>query len=143
MLFERNIVHSYKNLIIAATGTGKTAISAFDFKDYNKQFKKEHGRNARLLFVVHREKILNQARSTYCSVLVDSNFGEIWTGKTKPGYNSSLEHLFITIQTLNNNWDTFERMGPDYYDYIVIDEVHHSAAGVIVSSLIDLSPRYL
>lgn len=127
--FERNIVHSYKNLIIAATGTGKTAISAFDFTDYNKKFKKEHGRNARLLFVVHREKILNQARSTYCSVLVDSNFGEIWTGKTKPGYNSSLEHLFITIQTLNNNWDTFERMGPDYYDYIVIDEVHHSAAG--------------
>lgn len=127
--FERDIVHSYKNLIIAATGTGKTAISAFDFKDFNKKYIKEHGRNARLLFVVHREKILRQARSTYRSVMVDSNFGEIWTGNIKPGRTSNLDHLFITIQTLNNNWDTFDRMGVNYYDYIVIDEVHHSAAG--------------
>ena len=127
--FEREIVKSSKNLIIAATGTGKTAISAFDFKDYNKRCLKEKGRHARLLFVVHREKILKQARSTFRSVMVDGNFGEIWTGRIQPGFRSSLEHLFITIQTLNNNWDTFERMGSDYYDYVVIDEVHHSAAG--------------
>lgn len=127
--FERQMVHSNRNLIIAATGTGKTAISAFDFKDYNKQCLKEKGRPARLLFVVHREKILKQARSTFRSVMVNGNFGEIWTGRIAPGFRSNLEHLFITIQTLNNNWDTFERMGADYYDYVVIDEVHHSAAG--------------
>ena len=127
--YEREIVHSYKNLIIAATGTGKTAISAFDFKDFNAKFQKEHGRMARLLFVVHREKILKQARQTFRSVMVDSNFGEIWTGRISPGFRSNLNHLFITIQTLNNNWDTFAQMGRQYYDYVVIDEVHHSAAG--------------
>ena len=127
--FERQMVHSYRNLIIAATGTGKTAISAFDFKDYNKRCIKEKGRKARLLFVVHREKILKQARSTFRSVMVDGNFGQIWTGRISPGFRANLDQLFITIQTLNNNWDIFSQMGADYYDYIVIDEVHHSAAG--------------
>ena len=77
--YEREKRNNYRNLIIAATGTGKTAISAFDYKDYNQQFKKENSREARLLFIVHREKILKQARSTYRSVMVDGNFGEIWT----------------------------------------------------------------
>lgn len=127
--FERNQLKSFKNLIIAATGTGKTAISAFDFKDFNKKLFSEKGRKARLLFVAHREKILKQARSTFRSVMVDANFGEIWTGRIAPSTRSSIDHLFITIQTLNNNRDTFERLGADYYDYIVIDEVHHSQAG--------------
>lgn len=125
--YEREIVHSYKNLIIAATGTGKTAISAFDFKDFNQQCLKEKKRSARLLFVVHRERILKQARSTFRSIMVDRNFGQLWTGNYRP--NGTLEHLFITIQTLNNNWDTFSRMGKDFYDYVVIDEVHRSQAG--------------
>lgn len=127
--YEREIIGSNKNLIIAATGTGKTAISAFDFKDFNKRCIVEHQRKARLLFVVHREKILKQARSTFRSVMVDPNFGEIWTGNHQPNYGSNLDHLFITIQTLNNNWDIIDRMGADYYDYVVIDEVHRSAAG--------------
>ncbi len=127
--FEREMMHSYKNLIIAATGTGKTAISAFDYKDFNKKIIKDYGRQARLLFVSHREKILKQARSTYRSVMVDGNFGEIWTGRIAPSSRGNLERLFVTIQTLNNNWDIFERMGADFYDYVVIDEVHHSASG--------------
>lgn len=139
--FERQMIHSYRNLIIAATGTGKTAISAFDFKDYNKQCIKEKGRKARLLFVVHREKILKQARSTFRSVMVDGNFGEIWTGRIAPSFHSNLDHLFITIQTLNNNWDTFEQMGADYYDYIVIDEVHHSAADSYLELFVRFKPE--
>lgn len=127
--FERDHLHSYRNLIIAATGTGKTAISAFDFKDFNKSLLKKNGRKARLLFVAHREKILKQARSTFRSVMVDANFGEVWTGKSAPSHSGNLDQLFITIQTLNNNWDLFESFGSNYYDYIVIDEVHHSQAG--------------
>lgn len=127
--YEREVIKSKKNLIIAATGTGKTAISAFDFKDYNKRCIEEKGRKARLLFIVHREKILKQARWTFRSVMLDANFGEIWTGRIQPNAQSDLSHLFVTIQTLNNNWDTIERMGADYYDYVVIDEVHHSKAG--------------
>ena len=127
--YEREIIHSYRNLIIAATGTGKTAISAFDFKDFDKRMVKEKGRHARLLFVVHREKILKQARSTFRSVMVDANFGEIWTGRIAPSKSGNLSHLFTTVQTLNNHWDTILLMGADYYDYVVIDEVHHSQAG--------------
>lgn len=128
--YERCQVNSFKNLIIAATGTGKTAISAFDFKDFDKVTIKEKGRKARLLFIAHRDKILKQSRETYRSVMVDANFGEIWTGFTTPSSRGNLDQLFITVQTLNNHWeDTFERLGADYYDYIVIDEVHHSAAG--------------
>lgn len=127
--FERNNVHSYKNLIIAATGTGKTAISAFDFKDFNETIKAQKNRTARLLFIAHREKILKQARATFRSVMIDANFGEIWTGRTDPSLHGNLEHLFISVQTLNNKMDVFERLGSDYYDYIVIDEVHHSQAG--------------
>lgn len=126
--YEREKRGNYRNLIIAATGTGKTAISAFDYKDFNSQFKKEKGREARLLFIVHREKILKQARSTYRSVMVDGNFGEIWTGNIRPSYNSNLDHLFITIQTLNNHIEELSAFGADYYDYIVLDEVHHSQA---------------
>lgn len=139
--YEREIAHSNKNLIIAATGTGKTAISGFDFKDYNKRCIQEKGRKARLLFIVHREKILKQARSTFRSIMVDGNFGEIWTGRIQPSYSSNLEHLFITIQTLNNNWETIERMGCDYYDYVVIDEVHHSQAGSYRSVFEKLKPE--
>ena len=127
--YERDVVHSNRNLIIAATGTGKTAISAFDFKDFDKRMVKKNGRHARLLFVVHREKILKQARSTFRSVMVDANFGEIWTGRISPSRNGNLNHLFTTIQTLNNHWDDILLMGADYYDYVVIDEVHHSQAG--------------
>lgn len=139
--FEREMMHSYKNLIIAATGTGKTAISAFDYKDFNKKIIKAYGRPARLLFVAHREKILKQARSTYRSVMVDGNFGEIWTGRVAPGLRGNLEKLFVTIQTLNNNWDVFERMGAEYYDYVVIDEVHHSAAGSYRELLSRMKPK--
>ena len=139
--YEREIIHSYKNLIVAATGTGKTAISAFDFKDYNKRCIQEKKRSARLLFIVHREKILKQARYTFRSVMVDANFGEIWTGQIQPSTESDLEHLFITIQTLNNNWDTIRKMGSDYYDYVVIDEAHHSKAGSYASIFNNLTPE--
>lgn len=139
--FERSRINSYKNLVIAATGTGKTAISAFDFKDYNKETQQKKSRNARILFVAHREKILKQARSTFRSVMVDANFGEIWTGRIAPGSRSNIDHLFITVQTLNNNLDTFERLGKDYYDYIVIDEVHHSQAGSYREIFTRFSPK--
>lgn len=127
--FERNHANSFKNLIIAATGTGKTAISAFDFKDFDKQFRKEKQRKARLLFIAHREKILKQARATFRSVMVDANFGELWTGRIAPSLSGNLDNLFVTIQTLNNNHERFEALGADFYDYVVIDEVHHSQAG--------------
>lgn len=126
--YERVVLNSYRNLIIAATGTGKTAISAFDYKDFNKTFRKKHQRNARLLFVVHREQILKQARSTFRSVMTDGNFGEIWTGNLHPSTEGNLEHLFVTVQTFSSRIEVFKSLGKKFYDYIVIDEVHHATA---------------
>ncbi len=126
--FERETKHSYRNLIVAATGTGKTAIAAFDFKDFAEAFRKREHREPRLLFVVHRKKILRQARYTFRSVLVNGNFGQLWVGDTRPASTTSLDHLFISIQTFNSNKETFRELPKDYYDYIVIDEAHHSRA---------------
>lgn len=126
--FDREVKHSYRNLIVAATGTGKTAISAFDFKDFRKDFIRQEKREPRLLFIVHRMKILKQARFTFRSVLVDGNFGQLWVGNHRPANEGNLANLFVSIQTFNSNKETFERLGKDYYDYIVIDEAHHSQA---------------
>ena len=80
-----------------------------------------------MLFVAHRQEILNQALLTYRSVLMDCNFGELWVGIQKPV--SGLDHLFVSVQTFNSRFDeVFSSLPSDYYHYIVIDECHHSVA---------------
>lgn len=112
-----------RNLIVAATGTGKTVISAFDYKAFASARPTGH----RLLFVAHREEILRQSLFTYRNVLADANFGELWVGGEKP---SDLKNpLFVSVQTFNANFGNFFcKLPADFYDYIVIDEVHHIAA---------------
>lgn len=116
---ERKIFNRNRNLVVAATGVGKTVISAFDYK----KFRDENPR-ARLLFVAHREEILKKSRDTFRYICKDLNFGELFVGNTKP---DSIENLFVSIQSLNSS-KLLERTTPDFYDYIVIDEVHHGAA---------------
>jgi len=121
---EREEMQNYRNLIVAATGTGKTAISAFDYQD----FKRNHKRS-RILFTAHREEILRQSLNTYRSVLGDRNFGSLWVGDSEPKDENDYEHLFVSISMLNSRFETFfELLGRDYYDYIIIDEAHHSQA---------------
>ncbi|AMK14545.1 helicase [methanogenic archaeon mixed culture ISO4-G1] len=115
---ERTIHGHYKNLIIAATGTGKTMIAAFDYR----RFKQKNP--ARLLYIAHRENILQKSMATFQSVLRDANFGEIYTGKYKP---KRFDHLFMSVQSFDKA-DIVEQFKPDYFDYIVVDEVHHSSA---------------
>lgn len=116
---ERKIFKRYKNLVVAPTGVGKTIISAFDYK----KFKMEN-ENARILFIAHREEILKKSRDTFRVILNDMNFGELLVGKNKP---EKIDNLFISIQSLKSS-KLIERVTPDFYDYIVIDEVHHGAA---------------
>lgn len=112
-----------RNLIVAATGTGKTVISAFDYKNFCNNY--PHANN--ILFVAHRQEILKQALYTYRSVLSDPNFGEIWVGGQRPV--AGISHLFISVQTFNSQFETiFAILQKDYYQYIVIDECHHSVA---------------
>ena len=92
---ERNVRGYCHNLVVAATGTGKTVISALDYKRLRKQ---NAGHPCRLLFVAHREEILRQSLYTFRAVLKDANFGEMFVGSCKP---DSIDNLFVSIQTFN------------------------------------------
>ena len=121
---EREDRGNFKNLIVAATGTGKTVISAFDYQE----FARTHSR-ARILFTAHREEILRQSLNTYRSVLQDANFGTLWVGSNRPQEANEYEHLFVSISMFNSRFDEFfALLDSDFYDYIVIDEAHHSQA---------------
>lgn len=109
-----------RNLIVAATGTGKTVVAAFD---YRATCRAEGGR-PRLLFLSHREEILRQALRTYREVMRDPEFGELFTGNHEP---ENLDHLFATIQTLNSR-GALDRLGADYWHTVVFDECHRMAA---------------
>lgn len=117
---EREVHNRYKNLVIAATGTGKTVVAAFDFNEFYKGRK----RNAKLLFVAHRKEILEQARITFRNVLRDQNFGELLVGDFAA---DRLEHLFCSVQMLTNR-ELWKQVGGSFYDYIVVDEVHHGTS---------------
>ena len=133
---EREVRGYYRNLVVAATGTGKTLISAFDYRRFCKAFS---GSKPRLLFVVHREEILKQSRSAFRAVLKDPNFGELFVGSFKP---SSLEHLFISVQTLASQ-KLYDVLPEDYYDFIIVDEFHHAAAPTYQGLLNHFKPKIL
>ena len=118
---ERKVRGYHRNLVVAATGTGKTVISALDYKRFRKQ---NPDKPCRLLFVAHREEILKQSMYTFRAVLKDANFGEMFVGSYKP---ESIDNLFISIQTFNSQSFT-EKTTSDFYDYIIVDEFHHAAA---------------
>lgn len=132
---ERQIHGRWRNLVVAATGTGKTMVAAFDYS----RFREEHG-GAKLLFVAHRREILEQAQQTFRHVLKDNDFGDqIWVGGNLP---DRYDHLFVSVQTLNNHIENLE-LGEHYYDYIIIDEVHHIKAQSYRPILNKFSPRVL
>jgi len=112
---ERELHKRYRNLVVAATGTGKTIISAFDFARFYQQ-----NPEAKFLFIAHREEILKQALAAYRGVLKNSTFGELWVGNNKP---SQYRHLFASIQSLNTQLSTAKNnhinslnLSEDYFD---------------------------
>lgn len=117
---ERNLHGRSRNLVIAATGTGKTIIAAFDFK----RFYEEKRRQCTLLFIAHRQEILEQALTTFRNVLRDRNFGELLVGSHSA---TRFEHLFCSVGMLSNR-RLWEQVAGDFYDYIIIDEAHHETA---------------
>ncbi|TCX53643.1 hypothetical protein C1I36_02570 [Dehalobacter sp. 14DCB1] len=115
LVVERSVRGHYRNLIVAATGTGKTVISAFDYLRFRKENK---GKPCRLLFVAHREEILKQSMACFRGVLKDPNFGELFVGGYQP---TKIDHLFISIQTLNSK-ELTEHTSADFYDYVIVDD---------------------
>lgn len=110
----------HRNLVVAATGTGKTVIAAFDYR----ALCKEEGGKPRLLFVAHRQEILTQALRTYREVLRDHSFGDLLAGGSEPEH---FDHLFATIDSIVSR-DLVKRWGAEYWHTVVIDECHRLAA---------------
>lgn len=133
---ERTVRGYNHNLVVAATGTGKTVISALDYKRFCRQ---HPGQPCRLLFVAHREEILKQSMYTFRAVLKDANFGNLFVGSHKA---DSIDHLFISIQTFNSQ-DFTTKTDADFYDYIVVDEFHHAAAPTYQKLLVYYQPQIL
>lgn len=133
---ERTVRGYNRNLVVSATGTGKTVISALDYKRFCKQ---HPGQPCRLLFVAHREEILKQNLYTFQAVLKDANFGELYVGSHKA---DSIDHLFVSIQTFNSQ-ELAAKTAADFYDYIVVDEFHHAAAPTYQKLLEYYQPKIL
>lgn len=134
---EREVGGHWHNLVVAATGTGKTVISALDYKDWCRRY--NDGHRAKLLFVAHREEILLQSIATFRAVLKDANFGDLLVGSSSP---DSLDHLFVSIQSLNSR-NLAGALPSDYYDYVIVDEFHHAAAKSYQQMLEYFQPRTL
>jgi len=133
---ERNIHERFKNLVVAATGTGKTVISAFDYKRFCEE---NPGKKNTLLFIAHREEILKQSLETFRGILKNNNFGELYTGNYTP---SNLSHLFMSVQTFRSK-EFHKRTLPNYYDFIIVDETHHSAAPSYQQIFTHYTPKIL
>ncbi|MBA6418279.1 DUF3427 domain-containing protein [Pseudomonas neustonica] len=125
----------WRNLLVAATGTGKTVMAAFDYRANCRSV----GGRPRLLFVAHRSELLRQARHVYRQVLNDANFGELLDGNHEPDNHS---HLFASITTVNNR-DLIATLGPDYWHTVVIDECHHIAAASFLKLISAIQPKIL
>lgn len=124
-----------RNLVVAATGTGKTVIAAFDYQ----RTCADHGGRPRLLFIAHRLEILQQALRTFREVLRDPAFGQLLAG----GFQlDSPDHLFVTIDSLQSQ-DLLGRYGEGYWHTVVFDECHRMAAASFDEVATRIEPQIL
>ena len=132
---ERSMHDRHRNLIVAATGTGKTVVAALD---YRRLCDATTGLRPRLLFVAHRKEILDQSLRTYREVLNDASFGESYVDGTRP---ERWQHVFASIQSLSSYG--VQNVPIDAFDIVVIDEFHHSSAPTYRRLIDRLQPREL
>lgn len=129
---ERSLGHN-RNLIVAATGTGKTVMAAIDYRNLRASL----GRS-RLLFVAHRKEILKQSQRTFRTALRDGSFGELWVDGERP---EKWDHVFASIQSIaHGDLTAFE---PDHWDVVVVDEFHHAEAATYRALLDRVQPKQL
>jgi superfamily II DNA or RNA helicase/HKD family nuclease len=120
----------HRNLLVAATGTGKTVMAALDYAALRQQLSR-----SRLLFIAHREEILDQSMATFRYSLRDASFGEKWVGGSRP---TRFEHVFASIQSLNAG--DLADLARDHFDVVIVDEFHHAAAPSYARVLDHLRP---
>jgi superfamily II DNA or RNA helicase/HKD family nuclease len=131
---EREVHDRHRNLVVAATGTGKTVVAALDYR----RLTQDPSRRPSLLFVAHRKEILDQSLRTYREVLADGAFGELYVAGAKP---ERWRHVFASIQSLSSYGVT--RIPPDHFDIVVVDEFHHAEAATYRRLLNHLNPKEL
>lgn len=117
---ERRQHDRHRNLVVAATGTGKTVVAALD---YRRLVHETYGRDLSLLFVAHRKEMLEQSLRTYRETMADGSFGEAYVGGARP---ERWRHVFASVQSLSSYGA--ERLPADHFDVVVIDEFHHAEA---------------
>lgn len=123
----------HRNLVVAATGTGKTIVAALDYRRLRDLLPR-----ARLLFVAHRREILDQSLATFRVVLRDGAFGELLVGGA---HADRWEHVFASVQSLHP--DRLDALPPDHFDVLIVDEFHHAAAPIYDRLLRHFTPRVL
>ncbi|MEZ5065907.1 MAG: DUF3427 domain-containing protein [bacterium] len=126
-----------RNLVVAATGTGKTVVAALDYRRLAEEVERGQPRPS-LLFVAHRQEILKQSLQTYRLALRDGSFGELLVGGEVPANG---RHVFASIQSLHS--ERIQTIHPEAFDILVVDEFHHAAADSYERLLTHLKPRYL
>lgn len=131
---ERTEHGRHRNLVVAATGTGKTVVAALDYRRLCEQ----SGERPALLFIAHRKEILDQSLRTYREVLADADFGERYVGGARP---ERWKHVFASVQSLTSYG--IQNIPPDAYDVVVVDEFHHAEAATYRRILAHLAPREL
>ncbi len=129
-LAELRIAGKNKALLISATGTGKTYLSAFDVKA---------SKAKRMLFVIHREQIAREALKSFQNIFGDLKTYSILSGANK---NTNADFVFATIQSLSKD-ETLYSISADLFDYIIIDEAHRAGAGSYKKILDYFKPKFL
>lgn len=119
--------YAKRGLLISATGTGKTYLSGFDVKN---------ARAERVLFIAHRKTILSKAKETFETIIKDKKMG-IYDGSI-----GEEDYLFAMIQTMSKK-EHLEKFPKDYFDYIVIDEVHHGGAKSYQNLINYFTPKFM
>ena len=122
-----------RNLVVAATGTGKTVIAAFDYA----RVAKAYGARPRLLMLAHRYELIEQACNTFRHVLGDASFGELVAGGSEIGRG---DHVFATVQSAGR---LLERFAPDHWSHVIVDECHHLPARSYQDVITSLKPTTL
>ena len=131
---ERKRHGRWKNLVVAATGTGKTIVAALDYK----RLRPELGGDPRLLFVAHRQEILKQSLGAFRQVLRSGDFGELYVDGAVP---SEWRHVFGSVQSLSRL--DLTQLPSDAFDIVIVDEFHRAGARTYRELLGRLRPKVL
>ncbi|MEV6211970.1 DUF3427 domain-containing protein [Kitasatospora sp. NPDC051914] len=131
---ERKARGHHRNLLVSATGTGKTITAALDYR----RLRAERGGDLSLLFIAHRKEILEQSQRAYREVLAEATFGELLVGGARPQHH---RHLFAGVQSLHGG--KLAGFAPDAFDVIVIDEFHHAQAPTYRQIIDHFQPKEL